>query len=165
MILQIDQPTCPVCGQKGRSVQTFTIRSLIKEQSLSAIGDDNYLFCINPDCDAVYYSASRDSVFEKDRLKVRVGLKEKASPRTLCYCFDHTIEEVNKEIRETGKSSVADDISRKIEAGLCHCEDANPEGRCCLGRVAVSVREALHGGRNEGRNVPKTAHDDCCKIR
>ena len=163
---KIHKASCPVCGQRGRSVQTFTIRSLVKEQSLSAIADDGYFFCTNPDCAVVYYGASKDSVFQKDQLKIRVGLKEKAPPRTVCYCFGHTIEDVHREIRERGKSTVEKDISEKIEAGLCHCEDANPEGRCCLGRVAVAVKEGfrIYGAKKDDVDVPVANVSDCCKF-
>ena len=164
---EIDKSTCPVCGQKGRRVQTFTIRSLIKDQLLSAVRDTDYFFCANPNCAAVYYAASKDSVFQKDQLNIRVGLKEKEPPRTVCYCFGHTIEDVHREIREKGKSTVEKDISEKIEAGLCHCEDANPEGRCCLGRVAVAVKEGfrIYGTKKDDVGIPVFNISDCCKFK
>jgi hypothetical protein len=156
---------CPACGQKGRRVQTFTIRSLIKYQSLSAVGNDDYFFCANGKCEVVYYCGSKESVFQKHQLKIRAGLKEKTSQRTLCYCFGQTIEDVHREIRETGISTIEKEISRKIEAGLCHCEDANPEGRCCLGRVADAVKEGFRISGTEQDEIAVSAANpsDCCK--
>ena len=164
MIIKNQDSLCPVCGQKGRSVQIFTIRSLLKEQLSSAILNEDYSFCLNPECNTVYFSATKDSIFQKHDLKIRVGLKEKTQPRTLCYCFGITIEDVHAEIREKGKSTIESDISEKVEAGLCHCEDANPEGRCCLGRVSAAVKEAYRmQGDNDEAGISIKKDSDCCK--
>lgn len=134
---------CPVCTQMGRKVELFTVRSVAREDFIRTLRDDDYYFCASPDCAVVYYGALRDSTIEKDRLKTRVGLKEKNGPRPLCYCFGYTIEDIHHEIRETAASTVEKEIAGKIEAGLCHCEEANPEGRCCLGRVATAVKRQV----------------------
>ena len=125
---------CPICGEFGKRVELFTVRSLVKEDFIAAIREEDYLFCAASNCEVVYYSFSKD-VIRKYQIKTRVGLKEKEAPRPVCYCFGHTIEDIYGEIQQKGKSTAEKDISDGIQAGLCHCEDANPEGRCCLGRV------------------------------
>ena len=134
---------CPLCEKSGKRVLTFTVRSLLKSQLLPAVRGDRYSFCANSDCPVIYYERTPNSIFQKQDLKIRVGLKEKEEPKTLCYCFGHTLEGIRAEIWKKGKSNAFDEISERIGAGLCHCEDANPEGRCCLGRVADAVREEL----------------------
>lgn len=155
---------CPICGEFGKRVELFTVRSLVKEDFIAAIREEDYFFCADPDCEVVYYSFSKDAI-RKYQIKTRVGLKEKEAPRPVCYCFGYTIEDIHREIRETGKSTVEKDISDKISFGLCHCEDTNPEGRCCLGRVINAVTE---GFRFYGEkkllvgNVPMAESHDCC---
>ena len=133
---------CPICGEFGNRVELFTVHSLVQESFIATIREDLYFFCANPDCEVVYYSFCKD-VIRKCQIKTRVGLKEKEAPRPVCYCFGHTIEDSHEEIQQKGRGTVEKEISDKIQAGLCHCEDANPEGRCCLGNVAIAVREAF----------------------
>ena len=156
---------CPVCAQRGRKVLLFTVHSVTREDFIRTLCDDDYYFCASPDCAVVYYGAFLNAIVKKDWLKTRVGLKEKNAPRPVCYCFGYTIEDIHREIQETAGSTVEKEIADKIEAGLCHCEDANPEGRCCLGRVATAVKEGfcLYGGESEAQNVSIAAAQDCCE--
>jgi len=166
MILVIGPGKCPMCGENGREVHPFTIRSMLKDEWLSDILHDKYFFCANPDCETVYYSGSGKSAFQKDQLKIRVGLKEKTSQRTLCYCFGYTMEDIEREIRENRRNTIPKDISSKIESGLCHCEDANPEGRCCLGNVALALRDGLRCyGANKADQTDKILPtNNCCEL-
>lgn len=155
--------SCHVCGELGKSVQLFTVRSLIKEQFLEAVGEAEYFFCSNPNCGVVYYSFAKE-VIRKHQIKTRVGLKEKEAPRSVCYCFGYTIENIHDEIRETGRSTVEKEISNKIQSGLCHCEDANPEGRCCLGNVSIAVKEAFSSAKkNDSQRDSVEMLYNCCK--
>ncbi len=155
---------CSVCGQAGKKVEVFTVRSLVKQDFIDMLRESNYFFFFFANCTVVYYGDSQNVIVEKDRLKTPVGIKEKDGPRPVCYCFGHTIEDIHREIRETGKSTVEKDISVKIQAGLCHCEDANPEGRCCLGNVAITVKEGfrLYGATKEETTIPVGTTNDCC---
>jgi hypothetical protein len=47
--------TCPTCGQKGKSVDTATVKSMLSV-SLNQIKDTPYFFCQNRDCPTVYFS-------------------------------------------------------------------------------------------------------------
>lgn len=160
----IKKINCPICGELGKSVELLTVRSLIKEQFLEAVHEERYFFCSSPDCEVIYYSLSQE-VISKHQIKTRVGLKEKEAPRLVCYCFGYTIENIRDEIRETGRSTVEKEISDKIQAGLCHCEDANPEGRCCLGNVSIAVKEAsrLSALKNDSEGDSIEILHDCCK--
>jgi hypothetical protein len=134
-------PHCPVRGNPGNRVSLVTVKSLVRPESGAALAGRDWFFCDRPDCSVVYFS--RDgAMIDKDALAVRVGLKEKEPPRTVCYCFGHTIESIRREIEATGRSTVAASIKQKVGAGECSCEILNPKGTCCLGDVNQAVREA-----------------------
>jgi len=80
----------------------------------------------------------------------------------VCYCFGHTVESIQQEIRETGRSSVVTSIRRKVDAGECSCELLNPKETCCLGDVNKTVKEALASigvSRPDGR--PAGSRSQC----
>jgi hypothetical protein len=74
---------------------------------------------------------------------VRVGAKETADPIPVCYCFGLTRKDIENEIAETGRSTVADRISAEVKKGTCACEVKNPSGKCCLGEVTQTARDRL----------------------
>jgi len=133
--------SCPKCGSSGRAVKPVTPRSLLKDRATSRLGDQPYFFCAAPDCPVVYFDDSGESIFGKDALSVRVGIKESESPRPVCYCFDHTIEEIEEEIRQTGETTVLDDIKTRMKEA-CWCETKSPMGSCCLATVTKEVKAA-----------------------
>jgi hypothetical protein len=75
---------------------------------------------------------------------VRVGAKETADPIPVCYCFGFTRKDIEDEIVETGRSTVADRIKTEVNAGNCACEVRNPSGKCCLGGVARASTDRLN---------------------
>jgi len=153
--------SCPGCGEPGKAVKEITLRSMLKESEKERIGADRYFFCRHPSCSVVYFDEPGESIFEKDALKVRVGIKESEAPRRLCYCFDHTIEEIEEEIVRTGKSTVLIDIATRMKEA-CWCETKNPMGGCCMTTVSKYVKEAT------AKLGPRVASDkneefiDCC---
>ena len=46
---------CPVCGQKGKGVDTQTVKAML-DISLHAIRPSGYGFCCTEDCPVVYFS-------------------------------------------------------------------------------------------------------------
>lgn len=132
---------CPRCSSKGQRVGAVTVRALVCEHAQDRIAERDYRFCDTPDCEVVYFAADA-TPFLKPDVNVRVGVKETSAPRTVCYCFDHSIETIEQEVAETGRSSVLDAIKAGMQAG-CWCETSNPQGACCLGAVGRSVQDAL----------------------
>lgn len=142
---------CPTCGNKGKSVKPITLRSLLRPELVEDvrgnvrgnvrgdIGEETFNFCENPECPMAYYGG-QGTVFSKDDLTVRIGIKESSPPRTICYCFDHSMEEIRDEIVATGRSTMVEAISEELKDG-CWCETKNPQGVCCLGAVSRFVRE------------------------
>lgn len=156
---------CPCCGAAGQPVRPLTLRALLKPESAAQVKEDGgYFFCGSfcgaAACDVVYF-APGSQVFLKDDLIVRVGSKESAPPRPLCYCFGHTMESVAAEIERAGRSTVIADIRRRMQEEGCSCETKNPAGRCCLGSVEQFVREQF-AGSGQGAEVAEPQADGGC---
>ncbi len=101
-----------------------------------------YYFCNAPDCDTVYVSALGDHLITKDMLTVRVGIKETEDPIPLCYCFGYERADVRNDIRRNNDTDIQKIITKRVKAGECRCEEANPSGDCCLGEVAKAIKLA-----------------------
>ena len=143
---------CPQCGAKGKPVPTETPSHLLRPEARQRLGGMTFLFCETPTCPVAYFSEGTDDRFDKSDLVVRVGLKETDPPRLVCYCFGHTMEEIEAEVRRTGTSAVVEDVRRKIKEGLCECEIRNPKGSCCLGELLDVVRAARDGRGRHATN-------------
>lgn len=160
---------CPVAGKPGRRVTDVTLRSLVRNERRSEIERGEWFYCDLPDCDVVYFAADGRTL-HKDAIKVRVGAKEKSPPRTVCYCFGHTVESIHDEIERTGQSTVAASITAKVKAGECRCERLNPKGSCCLGDVSKAVKGAFAAiGDARPSAAPACAvkgepSHDCCAV-
>jgi len=76
---------------------------------------------------------------QKD-VRIAVGLKEGASPATVCYCFGWTKEKIKAELVQQGESGAPSDIRQKMDTVGCSCEILNPSGGCCLGDVSGAVK-------------------------
>src|SRR5882724_2317054 len=144
---------CPMNGARSRQVDMLTVKSLVRRLPLG-MPDTQYYFCEARDCEVVYFALDPQApVFRRDDLPVRVGAKEKSDPIPVCYCFGFTREEIENEITETGRSTVAERVTAEVKAGNCACEVKNPSGKCCLGDVARTASERLNqkGGPNYDR--------------
>lgn len=152
---------CPECGSKGKKVKRITLESLLTPDAAARIGEEQYRFCDAIDCETVYFG-DNVTTFSKNDLTVRVGVKERTSPRHVCYCFDHTIEDIDAEVQETGQSTVLDDIKARMKTA-CWCETKAPQGSCCLGTVGKYVKQAM---AEYGNGLDPHAIDeepaDCC---
>jgi hypothetical protein len=141
---------CPVSGARSKQVDMLTVSSLVRQLPLG-MPNTEYYFCEAADCDVVYFPFnSQAPLFRRADLLVRVGSKETEDPIPVCYCFGFTREDIQKEITETGESTVANRISAEVKAGNCACEVKNPSGKCCLGDVTRIVTDKLsHKGEFE----------------
>jgi len=155
-------PTCTVTGAPGRKVSERTLTHLLREEVLPSAAGRDWFFCPDPDCDVVYFTADGETL-SKDALTVRVGLKESAPPRPLCYCFGYDIEDVEREAAASEESAIAAAITEECRQGLDRCEETNPQGSCCLGNVRRAFQEARQGLR--GGAAEAGDHHDCCATR
>lgn len=161
-------PCCPTAGTPGRPVSDLTIRSLVTDPDRLGQVDTQWHYCGVRDCPAVYFDAEGRTI-DKAELRVRVGEKEADAPHTICYCFDHSCEDIEAEIARSGGTTIPDEIKAKVQAGECSCEVSNPKGTCCLGDVALAVKSAP-GPAAADSTSPRTSCDvegegsggDCC---
>ncbi len=132
---------CPQCGQKGKKVDSITLKAML-EVSLLALRDVDYRFCRTADCPVVYFADDGRQTFSKDQLRVLVHQKEPDDETVpVCYCFRHSPATIQAELLATGASTVVDEINGGIKAGQCACEIRNPQGSCCLGNVRATVKQ------------------------
>lgn len=132
---------CPACGERGKSVASHTVNSLvIPERSLAEGYPDGY-FCQNPTCATLYFFDNGMGAISKDEVNVRVGFKEAAAPQLVCYCYEHTREAIQADFSEHGESTIELQIRQEVESGSCSCEMKNPTGRCCLGDVRAAYKD------------------------
>ena len=147
---------CPSCSNKGRSVKPITIESLVTETARARVGlTDGFRFCAEPSCDVAYFHLESGDRFMRSDVNVRIGQKETSAPRPVCYCFDHTVEDIADEVAKTGTSKIADEITQKCRQGLDRCEETNPQGACCLGNVRQAVRMQVAQARHKGETPQK----------
>ena len=137
------EDVCGWCGAQGHTVPRETLESLLTPTAFKRLQPGSYFFDASPDCEVMYFSNERESYFTKRDLRVRVGIKESDPPIPICYCFGHTLESARADIQATGRSTVAAEITKEIQAGRCACEVKNPSGRCCLGEVNKAVKTLL----------------------
>jgi hypothetical protein len=136
-------PICESCSQKGKSVQRLAPESLLKPESVARLQETAYRICATPTCQVVYFSNETEQYFHKIDMRVRVGFKETDHPVPICYCFDHTLRDVEEEICATGTTTIPDRIRAMMKTDACQCESKNPQGSCCLGNVRRAVKNAM----------------------
>ena len=131
---------CPSCGARGKSVGEVTLHALLKPDCPRP--DGPHRFCRSPACEVVYFAEADGAVMLGDALTVRVGAKETAADRPLCYCFGYTAADVLEDVAATGTSEIPDRITEHCRRGEDRCPETNPQGSCCLGNVRAVMREA-----------------------
>lgn len=135
---------CPRCGNKGKKVETITVRYLVLGRYQDRVNEAlSYHFCLSPECPVAYFSEEGDSIFTKEELSEKVTVKEKEDPLPLCYCFNFFRHDLEREIRERGRTTVPEFVNAQVKAGNCFCEYTNPQGSCCLGNINASVKALL----------------------
>jgi len=126
---------CTICGKISKKVEYKTVLMILKYEQIITAKDGEYFYCINPNCNVVYFSNKLGLVYYKKDVRLRIGIKEKKEPKLVCYCFNITEKQITDEIKLTGKSTIPNFITEKIQNKLCACNIKNPSGKCCLGDV------------------------------
>ncbi len=136
---------CPECGSSGKKVGNITLESLLLTEHLSIISGDVWRFCSSENCRVVYFSERSGEILNTETLKVPVHQKSQEDLYVpVCYCFGHSPASIALEIEETGKSTVIENIKAMMKNPGCHCEDANPQGSCCMGNVKSVVQDIIN---------------------
>jgi len=138
-----------------------TVESLATEAALADLATTNgFAYCPAARCDVVWFHPGSGRTLGRADCRVRVGMKETAPPRPVCYCFEHTIEELEAEIATTGQTDIPAEIAAKCRRGLDRCRETNPQGSCCLGNINQVVK-ALAPGPQAGPLTTIEEGDDC----
>ncbi|MDF1878673.1 hypothetical protein JHD46_03360 [Sulfurimonas sp. SAG-AH-194-C20] len=131
---------CPVCGEKAKGVLSKTLEYLLVGESRDKLKClDGFYYCKTSSCKVVYFR-HEEILLQKD-ISVVVGLKDGASPATVCYCFEWTKEKIKKELEQNSETIALEDIKTKMQNPGCSCETLNPSGGCCLGDVTKAIKE------------------------
>lgn len=132
---------CPTNRQVGKAVDALTLKAMLAVP-LTEMQSSDYLFCDDPSCPTVYYSADEKQFFDEWAMREKVFQKHPHSEEVfICYCFRHTVASIRAEMEETGTSTVIDAINQGIQDGKCACDIRNPQGSCCLGNVRAAVKQ------------------------
>ena len=118
--VQPNKLDCPACGEKCLSVSRKAMLQHIKQPWTYKFADTPYYYCGNPDCDAVYFSATNKIIHQTE---IRTPKKDND---LICFCFGVTRSEA------TINKGIKDFVIQQTKHSMCSCETANPSGRCCL---------------------------------
>jgi len=141
---------CPSCNQKGKTVDTQTVKSLLAI-SLEEVDESViYRFCKTADCPITYFGGE-SSIFIEAQLRESVHQKHPDDADVLvCYCYQHTPGSIRAEVALNGQTDVVARVTAGTKAGTCACDIRNPQGSCCLGNVSKVVKQIMI----ETRSVP-----------
>lgn len=107
---------CPECKRTGKRVDEATLKSMLSS-SLRNIQKHQYFFCRIRSCPVVYFSGDGEQTFTTDQVRERVYQKEpEAEDVFACYCFQHTVGEVQTACSEE-RLAILDDINAGVKAG------------------------------------------------
>jgi copper chaperone CopZ/bacterioferritin-associated ferredoxin len=141
---------CGRCGGEGMKVLPLTLGAHLAAEHWSKI-DGSFYFCPTRGCEVVYFSNRSGVYFTKAEVKTRVGIKEEAEPKPLCYCNRVTEEMLRRAILEEGCCSSMEEVQRHTGAGKGRwCVVTNPSGRCCEWYLKDIIAELLAGAKRKG---------------
>jgi len=144
------EKTCPSCGIKGVRVLPVTIATHVDAKFWNLIKNRVFYFSLTPDCPVMYYNNNEQIYFLRDEVKTRFGLKEKESPRPICYCLQVTEEQIADEILNKRCCDSLEDIEAYTKAGTGKwCLTTNPSGKCCREYLGEIVEKYLTMVREE----------------
>ena len=130
---------CPTCNEQAKGVLGKTVEALLIQSSKAMLSCfDGFYYCKTPSCKTIYFRD--DTILKQEDIKVAVGLKDGATPATVCYCFEWTKEKIKSELEQTGETVALGDIKAKMQNPGCSCEVLNPSGGCCLGDTTKAIK-------------------------
>ena len=49
--------------------------------------------------------------------------------KKICYCFNYTADDLVKDVKKYGRSTIMERIQAESKQGNCDCSNNNPKGR------------------------------------
>jgi len=134
---------CPNCDQSSRAIKAITPRSLLTETARDQVSTyEGVRFCPTESCPLVYFHPENGQRFGTDSVRVPVFQKSECQDRLVCYCFDHSVLEIDQDVKRDGSSGAVESITEKCRNGEDRCPETNPQGSCCLGNVRAVVKKS-----------------------
>ncbi|NPE27671.1 (2Fe-2S)-binding protein [Methanococcoides sp. SA1] len=137
-----EKTVCPICGDSGEQVRSITVKHLVKKEKVEDVIDENYLLCMNEDCEVAYFTETGVK-FKIEDMKVPIWFKKGADPKYACYCNEITEEEVIETVVNTGTDNMKDVMTAIKGEVRSHCKVKNPLGKCCTQAFNEAIRKGL----------------------
>jgi len=135
---------CQSCGEDGKKVDHLAIKSLLKEGKLHDFKPKSqYYYCKTSGCDTVYFTNEENTSFRTKDIKTEIALKNQNREGYVCFCFAHTVKEIEEKVIAKGESHISQNIVAECQLKKDACEVKNPRGKCCLSDVKWVEKEAL----------------------
>lgn len=129
---------CPACGVIGHPVSSLTLENHLTRERQVEFGPQGS-FCANPACAVVYFNPNGKTVSRSQAVRP-VTVKDQGEEVPVCYCFEFKRGDLRRDLEQKGTTAIPDEIKKGIKDGRCDCERKNPQGTCCLGNVAATVK-------------------------
>lgn len=130
---------CPQCKEEAKGTLSKTLEHLLTSKAKENLHSlSGFYYCKTPSCKVVYFRET--TILEQKDLNVIVGLKDGASPATICYCFGWTKEKIKEQLIQDNTTNALEDIKNKMNTIGCSCETLNPSGGCCLADNAKVIK-------------------------
>lgn len=117
---------CPVNGKTYQSVSRRTMLHHVRKPWNSPLPQQDYFFCTDPDCNVVYFGEDNSQILRKE-LRESVGQKSRHPQRTICYCFDIKLADIQHNPQQLKQY-----VIEQTKHSQCDCQIRNPSGKCCL---------------------------------
>ena len=133
---------CPRCAQRTHSVSGATAATHTQPRSWTPVQHlEDWSFCPQRDCEVGYFTAEA-AIITVAQMSTTPFAKSDAPGRRVCFCFGHTVSGVLADVETGGLSTIKQAITDACGRGQADCEYQNPTGRCCLGHVALVLRQS-----------------------
>lgn len=141
---------CPACKQKGSSVSPVTLEAQVISWPRELGTREGWSLCTTESCEVVYFR-SEDVILVGETLALPFH-KSDDPQRLVCFCFGHTVVSVEADAGSDSGSTIRSSIRAACGEGRDDCVRKNPQGRCCLGNVALVLKNAIEHTASEPEN-------------
>lgn len=117
---------CPVNGKAYREVGRQTVLHHARKPWARNLQEQRYFFCTDTRCEVVYFGEDKSLVL-RDEMRESVGQKSTHPQRTICYCFDIKLSDI-----QHNPQPLKQFVIEQTKQAQCDCRIRNPSGKCCL---------------------------------